>query len=280
MQVRKSIPEDVPLICRFVTKLAEYEKLLDQVTFTEDLYRRFLFDTPPKFRPEVLISETPEGSPVGFCLFIQISEEAIHLEDLFVDPRMRGKGMGISLLSHLAKEAVSRGISELQWNCLSWNQPSIDFYTSIGAAQVPNRLAYRITGEHLAKRVEAVDTHRFRVTDGTNQGCAPINVTHIPSDVSVRYSLSFTTFNGTPVIYVTDVSPTNSEIPDELVRYLIRQAQTNGYSRIDVCLDSHTQNIAAKRLIDQYGAVEMHGWIPFRLAGNSLKQLAERATSA
>ena len=280
MQVRNCIPEDVPLICDFVTKLADYEKLVDQVRFTEDLYRRYLFEDPPRFRPEVIIAQTPDGSPAGFALFIQISENAIHLEDLFVDPQMRGKGMGISLLSHLAKIGLSRGVSELQWNCLSWNQPSIDFYSSLGASQVPNRIAYRITGESLSKHVDDVDANNFRISHTPSGLCTPTRVTHVPSGVSLEYSLSFTTFNGTPVVYVTDVTPANCDIPDELVRFLIHEAQSHGYSRIDICLDSKTQSQTASKLIDRYGAVEMDGWIPFRLAGDHLKKLAQRANSA
>ena len=280
MPVRRSHESDVPIICEFVKRLADYEKLLDEVRFTESSYRRYLFDDPPKFRPEVMIAESSDREATGFALFIQISPSAIHLEDLFVDPQMRGKGMGISLLSRLAKEAVSRGVSELQWNCLSWNQPSIDFYSSLGATQVPNRIAYRITGDSLTKTVDDDwDASRLAIIEEPNGKCVPIKVTHTPTDVTLEYSLSFTTFNGTPVIYVTDVIPADSEPPDELISYLIREAQDKGYSRIDVCLDTVTQAGTARKLIERFGAVEMHGWIPFRLSGDSLKELALRANS-
>ena len=187
--VRVSSRGDVPIICEFVTKLAEYEKLLDQVVFTEASYSRYLFDEPPKFRPEVFIAQRDGTSPAGFALFIQISENAIHLEDLFVDPQCRGKGLGISLLTRLAKEAVRRGVSELQWNCLSWNQPSIDFYQSLGAVQVPHRLAYRISGDSLMKPVDDVNSNNFSISNSTQGVHAPIKVTHTPTGVSVLYSL-------------------------------------------------------------------------------------------
>jgi len=280
MQVRISTRDDVPSICEFVTKLAEYEKLLDQVKFTEASYRRYLFEDPPIYRPEVLIAQLGDDCSAGFALFIQISEKTIHLEDLFVDPKMRGKGLGISLLSHLAKEAVSREVSELQWNCLSWNKPSIEFYESLGARQIPNRIAYRITGDRLARNVGDIDANNLSIADAIHGKCTPIRVTHKSTGASVSYSLSFTTFNGTPVIYVTDVIPNNSEIPDDLVHYLIREAQKNGYTRVDICLDSETQKSAADALITKYGAIEMTGWIAFRLAGDSLRELASRTQSA
>ena len=278
-KIRSATRNDVPVICRFVTNLAEYEKLLDEVHFTAPLYRQHLFDTPTDFRPEVLIAETNTYDPAGFALYIQISGSAVYLEDLFVDPVLRGKGIGIAILAHLAEVAVKRGVTELQWNCLDWNKSSIDFYESLGAVQVPNHLAYRISGDSLDKSVGIIELSEFKIKRGIDGENSQVLVTHIPTKVSIEFSLSFTTFNGTPVIYVTDVSPKNESIPDNLIRYLIREAQVNEYSRVDICLDPTSQRQTVLRLITEFGAIEMVGWIPFRLRGEALYELAKRTSS-
>jgi GNAT superfamily N-acetyltransferase len=278
-RIRVATRDDVPTICRFVTMLAEYEKLLHQVQFTESLYRKYLFDDLSEFRPEVVVAETESGQPAGFALYIRISQTSLHLEDLFVDPSLRGKGIGMSLLASLAREALKRGMTELQWNCLDWNQPSIDFYESLGAVRVANRFAYRIAESSLDKDIGEIEINELMITRGIQGDPTPILVTHNVTKVSVEYSLSFTTFNGTPVIYVTDVDLKDGPIPDILVRYLIREAQFSGYSRIDVCLDPTCQLKAAQRLMSDFGAIEMVGWIPFRLQGEPLNRLAKRTSS-
>lgn len=277
--IRVATREDVPTICRFVTMLAEYEKLLHQVQFTESLYRKYLFDDLTEFRPEVIVAETEFGRPAGFALYIRISQTSLHLEDLFVHPSLRGKGIGMSLLASLAGEALKRGMTELQWKCLDWNQPSIDFYESLGAVRVASRFAYRIAGASFKEDVGEIDINEIKITRGIEGDRTPISVTHNATKVSVEYSLSFTTFNGTPVIYVTDFDHKDGPIPDILVRYLIREAQISGYSRIDVCLDPTSQQKAAQRLMSEFGAIEMVGWIPFRLQGEALRRLAKRTSS-
>ena len=256
--------------------LADYEKLLDEVHLTQDLYEKHLFEeSTSSFRPEVLLAETELGNPLGFALFVRLSRTSIHLEDLFVDPVARGKGVGISLLSSLASLAIENGVNELQWNCLDWNQPSIDFYHSLGAVQVPNRLAYRITGESLFRDVGPFNRKNLEIT--SLHESPEISMRHIPTGTVVVYSLSFTTFNGTPVIYVTDVRLDSGDtIPADVVNYLIHIAQEKGFSRVDVCLNTLAHSKAAENLIEEYGAIGMEGWIPFRLRDEPLRKLAKR----
>ena len=145
-------PEDTALILHFIRELAVYEKMEDQVVATEELLTEWLFE---KQKAEVVIGEA-EGKPVGFALFFHnfstfLGRAGIYLEDLFVEPSERGKGYGKALLTHLAQLAVERGCGRLEWSCLDWNQPSIDFYLSMGAERMDDWTTYRLTGEKLDK---------------------------------------------------------------------------------------------------------------------------------
>ena len=148
---RKAVREDVPLILEFIKGLAEYEKMSDEVVATEEILDEWLFD---KEKAEVIFA-IAEGEEVGFALFFHnfstfLGRAGIYLEDLFVKPKYRGNGYGKAILKRLAQIAVERGCGRLEWSCLDWNQPSIDFYLSLGATPMSGWTGYRLTGETLA----------------------------------------------------------------------------------------------------------------------------------
>ncbi|WP_419094152.1 N-acetyltransferase family protein [[Clostridium] scindens] len=151
---RKAVREDVPLILEFIKGLAEYEKMSDEVVATEEILDEWLFD---KEKAEVIFA-IAEGEEVGFALFFHnfstfLGRAGIYLEDLFVKPKYRGNGYGKAILKRLAQIAVERGCGRLEWSCLDWNQPSIDFYLSLGAMPMSGWTGYRLTGETLANIV-------------------------------------------------------------------------------------------------------------------------------
>ena len=146
---------DCALILQFIKGLAAYEKMSDQVVATEALLREWIFE---KKKAEVLFA-CEDGREVGFALFFHnfstfLGRAGVYLEDLFVLPEHRGKGYGKALLKHLAGLAVERGCGRLEWACLDWNRPSIDFYLSLGAAPMDEWTTYRVTGETLQKLAE------------------------------------------------------------------------------------------------------------------------------
>ena len=147
--------EDVPLILQFIKALAEYEKMSDEVVADEATLEEWIFD---KGKAEVLLASAG-GKEVGFALFFHnfstfLGRAGIYLEDLFVLPEARGKGYGKAILKRLAAIAVERGCGRLEWSCLDWNQPSIDFYLSLGARQMSDWTGYRMTGNVLTKFAE------------------------------------------------------------------------------------------------------------------------------
>lgn len=151
LQFCKAQPQDVGMILDFIRRLALYEKMENDVVATEDLLQEWLFE---KQIAEVVFAEV-EGERVGFILFFHnfstfVGRAGIYLEDLFVLPEHRGKGYGKALLTYLAKQAVARGCGRLEWACLNWNQPSIDFYLSMGAQPMNDWTIYRLSGERLA----------------------------------------------------------------------------------------------------------------------------------
>ncbi len=142
--------KDISLILHFIKKLADYEQLSEQVVATEDLLREWIFRQK---KAEVLIGEY-RGNPIGFALFFHnfstfLGRSGIYLEDLFIDPGMRGKGFGKAFLKRLAGIAVERGCGRLEWVCLDWNRPSIDFYLTLGAEALEDWTLYRLSGERL-----------------------------------------------------------------------------------------------------------------------------------
>ena len=143
--------EDIPLILRFIKKLAEYEKRLNEVIATEKDLEKWIFD---KNQAEVIFA-LEDGKEIGFALFFlsfstYLGNVNLHLEDLFIDPEYRGKGYGKALLKKLAKIVVERGYGRFEWTCLSWNKPSIDFYLALGATQKDWNV-FHLTGEALKK---------------------------------------------------------------------------------------------------------------------------------
>ncbi len=144
--------EDIPLILGFIKGLAEYEKMSDEVVADEATLEEWIFD---KGKAEVLLASAG-GREVGFALFFHnfstfLGRAGIYLEDLFVLPEARGRGYGKAILKQLAAIAVERGCGRLEWSCLDWNQPSIDFYLSLGARQMSDWTGYRMAGEALAQ---------------------------------------------------------------------------------------------------------------------------------
>ena len=149
--IRPAAPGDEELILSFIRALADYEHMSDQVVSTPALLREWIFE---KKKAEVVFAEA-EGRPVGFALFFHnfstfLGRAGLYLEDLFVLPEERGKGYGEALLRHLARTALDRGCGRLEWACLDWNRPSIDFYTKkMRAIPMEEWTTYRLTGETL-----------------------------------------------------------------------------------------------------------------------------------
>lgn len=148
---RSAVPGDETLILEFIHELAIYEHMDDQVVATPELLHEWIFE---KHKAEVVFAEV-KGQAVGFTLFFHnfstfLGRAGIYLEDLFVLPEYRGKGYGKALLKNLARIAVERGCGRLEWACLDWNKPSIDFYTKkMHATPMDEWTVYRLTGEDL-----------------------------------------------------------------------------------------------------------------------------------
>jgi GNAT superfamily N-acetyltransferase len=144
---------DLPLVLDFIRKLAEYEKLSHQVVATEDLLRQGLFG---ERRVAEVVLAYLDGEPVGFALYFHnfstfVGRAGIYLEDLFVEPHHRGKGVGKALLAHVANIAVERKCGRFEWAVLDWNTPSIEFYKSLGALPLDDWTLFRLTGDALKK---------------------------------------------------------------------------------------------------------------------------------
>ena len=151
-EIRFATKDDVKLILDFIKSLAEYEKMSDQVVATKELLNEWIFE---KNKAEVIFA-LENGKEVGFALFFHnfstfLGRAGIYLEDLFVMPEYRGKGHGKALIKELAKITVERGCGRLEWTCLDWNKPSIDFYLSLGAIPMEEWTIYRLTGDNLTK---------------------------------------------------------------------------------------------------------------------------------
>ena len=153
---RSAVPGDEELILTFIRALADYEHMSDQVIATLELLREWIFK---KKKAEVIFAETG-GKAVGFALFFHnfstfLGRAGIYLEDLFVLPEERGRGYGKALLKELARITVERGCGRLEWACLDWNQPSIDFYTKkMHAVPMDEWTVYRLTGETLEEAAQ------------------------------------------------------------------------------------------------------------------------------
>ena len=152
---RGACPEDTALILRFIRELAAYEQLEDQVVADEETLRRWIFEK----KGAQVVFALADDTEVGFALYFHnfstfLGRSGIYLEDLFVRPEYRGMGYGKAPLCRLAAIAKEEGCGRLEWWCLDWNKPSIDFYKSMGAEPMEDWTVYRVTGETLDKLAE------------------------------------------------------------------------------------------------------------------------------
>ncbi len=152
-EIRSAKPGDEVLVLSFIRGLAEYERLLHEVEATEGAVAAALFGPIPRVFCE--IAEL-DGKPAGFALWFYnfstfLAKHGIYLEDLYVRPEFRARGVGKALLVHLAKRAVREGCGRFEWSVLDWNEPSIRFYKSLGAQPLHDWTVFRITGEALQR---------------------------------------------------------------------------------------------------------------------------------
>jgi GNAT superfamily N-acetyltransferase len=151
MRIEKGSVADVPAILEMIRGLAEYEKLADRCVATEDKLRETLFGPRP-FAETLLVRE--DGACCGFALFFMnystfLAQPGIYLEDLYVKPEARGRGFGKALLVELARIATQRNCGRVEWSVLDWNEPSVNFYKSLGAVPMDEWTQYRLTGDAL-----------------------------------------------------------------------------------------------------------------------------------
>ena len=142
--------KDCALILDFIKKLADYEKMSDEVVANESLLEEWIFD---KKKAEVIFAVV-DGKEVGFALFFHnfstfLGRAGIYLEDLFVLEEYRGNGYGKALLKKLAQITRERGCGRLEWCCLDWNTPSVDFYLALGAERMEEWTTFRLSGDTL-----------------------------------------------------------------------------------------------------------------------------------
>lgn len=153
LRIRPATPADVSLLLELIRALAEYEKLAEACVATEIQLARTLFGA--RRYAEALIAEW-DGAPAGFALFFHnystfLARPGIYLEDLFVKPELRGKGIGKALLVKLAQLAVERNCGRMEWAVLDWNEPSIGFYRSLGAKPLDDWTVFRLTAPELER---------------------------------------------------------------------------------------------------------------------------------
>lgn len=153
IEIRPATVLDVPLLLTLIRQLAEYEHLANEVVATEDSLRAALFG--PRPAAEALIGSL-DGHPAGFALFFQnfstfLGRPGLYLEDVFVQPAFRGRGLGQALLRHVALEAVRRNCGRFEWAVLDWNEAAIGFYQKLGAQRLDDWRIFRITGDALRR---------------------------------------------------------------------------------------------------------------------------------
>lgn len=152
VKIEPATPGDVPMILTLIKELAEFERLLHEVTADERQLHEGLFGAKPS--AEVVMARV-DAEVAGFALYFHnfstfLAKPGIYLEDLYVRQKFRGQGCGAALLKHLARTALARGCGRLEWSVLDWNQRAIDFYKSLGATPMSEWTTYRVTGEALA----------------------------------------------------------------------------------------------------------------------------------
>ena len=153
LSIEKAGPEDVPLILSFVRELAEYERAVEKVCATEENLREAMFGESQV--AEALVARVGD-EPAGVALFFHnfstwTGLHGLYLEDLYVRPHLRGRGVGRALLAHLARLARERGCARFEWAVLDWNEPAIRFYESLGARAMSDWKIYRMTGDALER---------------------------------------------------------------------------------------------------------------------------------
>jgi GNAT superfamily N-acetyltransferase len=157
ISLRDATPADTPQILRFIRALGEYERLQSEVVASEDSLRATLFGE--RRYAEVTLADC-DGQCAGFALYFHnystfLAQPGIYLEDLFVDPAFRTRGVGKALLQHLARLAVERDCARLEWSALKWNRLAIDFYLGLGAVAMDEWCIYRLRGEPLRQLAAA-----------------------------------------------------------------------------------------------------------------------------
>lgn len=158
LEIRFATAEDTPTILRFILKMAEYEKLSQEVDTDEEALRRALFS---EHQAEVILGEI-DGKAVGFALFFHNfstfrGQRGLYLEDIFVDKEFRGRGYGKKLLLHLTKIAAERKCRRMEWVVLNWNAPSIAFYESLGAVAMDQWTVYRLNEKTILKLAQQAE---------------------------------------------------------------------------------------------------------------------------
>jgi GNAT superfamily N-acetyltransferase len=153
LRIEPAVRSDVPLILELIKELAEYERLAHEVEATEEILRETLFGTRPY--AEVVIARY-DNAPVGYALYFHsfstfVGRPGLYLEDVYVRPTMRGKGIGKALLIYLARLAVDRKCGRFEWSVLNWNEPSIRFYESLGAQPMNEWTVFRLAGDRLRR---------------------------------------------------------------------------------------------------------------------------------
>jgi GNAT superfamily N-acetyltransferase len=153
LRIEAATAADAPVLLAMITALAEYERLSDQVVATEESLRASLFGEP---RVAEAVIASVGSTAVGFALYFHnystfIGRAGLYLEDLFVLPEWRRRGIGRALLRHVARAAVSRRCGRMEWSVLDWNRPAIDFYLSVGAVPQDAWTVHRLTGDALER---------------------------------------------------------------------------------------------------------------------------------
>lgn len=156
INIRFAGPEDIPTLLRFIDALSVYQHMEDEVSVTPERLQKWLFDHR---MAEALLAEQ-DGEPVGLAVFFHMFSAfpglpGLYLQDLFVDPASRGAGCGRALMAALARLAEERGCDCVEWACLDWNRPSIEFYRSLGAEPMPEWTNYHLSGEALHRLAES-----------------------------------------------------------------------------------------------------------------------------
>lgn len=159
LRIERATARDVPLVLSLIKALAEYERLADEAVATEAGLRESLFG--PQARAEVAIAHAGE-EPVGFAVWFHnystfLGRAGLYLEDLFVLPQWRGRGIGRQLLAYVARVAVARRCGRMEWSVLDWNEPAIRFYRRMGARAMDEWTVYRLTGEALTQLASTPD---------------------------------------------------------------------------------------------------------------------------